>query len=270
MGASSGRREGQRLAKNIFPRAPLKRRCLALLLGLACLGALNALEVPVLTGAFMDNANMLAPGEQAQAAAFLLDFDQKTEAQIAVLIVPSLEGDDIDLFSMRVFDAWKIGAQGKDSGAILVVARDEREVVIKTGYGVEGNLTDAKCGLIIREVIAPAFQRGAYGEGVYAAVQNMAGIILQDETLVSSSVAQKAKAGKSDDPLENPVAAVFFFIIIMIAIGVFSKRRRGGIYGPFAAPGPRRGGGFGGGFSNGGGFSGGGGRSGGGGARGKW
>ncbi|MDR3300975.1 MAG: TPM domain-containing protein [Spirochaetaceae bacterium] len=244
------------------------------MLSLVALSALCALEAPALTGPLVDQAGLLSAAEQARTAAFLLDFDKKTEAQIAVLTVPSLEGDDIDLFSMRVFDEWKLGKKNKDSGALLVICAAERKIAIKTGYGVEGDLTDAKCGLIIRELISPAFQRGAYGEGVYAAVENMAGIILNDESLISKELDDNTKASSGlADLLILPI-----IIIVVVMLFIFGRGGRGGGSGSSGGGFRSTGGGFlgggfgssgGGGFS-GGGFSGGGGRSGGGGARGGW
>ncbi|MDR3324841.1 MAG: TPM domain-containing protein [Spirochaetaceae bacterium] len=229
-------------------------------------GALGALEAPALTGPLVDGAGLLSPAERAQTEAFLLDFDGKTEAQIVVLTVPSLEGDDIDAFSMRVFDAWELGEKGRDSGALLVVCAAERKVAIKTGYGVEGYLTDAKCGLIIREAIAPAFRRGAYGEGIYAAVRDMAGFMLNDESLVSRAVGEGAEdAAGLADVLIIPIIIVFFVLLIVFGRG--GGRGRGGRSFGGGGGGFSGGGGFG---SSGGGFSGGGGRSGGGGAKGGW
>ena len=97
-----------------------------------------------------------------------------------MLTIPSLEDDDLELFSMRVVENWKLGQEKEDNGALLLIAWQEKKIRIEIGYGLEGILTDAKCGLIIRNVMAPLFQSGKYGEGVLSAVQYMGGIISND------------------------------------------------------------------------------------------
>jgi uncharacterized protein len=249
----------------------LRARALGALLG-AVAATIAAVEVPPLTGPFVDLAGMLTPAEAADVTGFLLDFDRKTEAQLGVLIVSTLDGEAIADYALRVFDEWKLGTAGLDSGALLVVSAGDREVAIQTGYGVEGTLTDAKCGRIIRSVVAPAFQQGDYGRGVLEALRNMAGVILEDETLVSPAVAEGGEVGLD---LGGILFGIVFFAVICLVIARRSRRGRsvrGSMIPPIIYGGPRIGGGppRGGGHFGGGGFSGGGGRSGGGGASGKW
>jgi uncharacterized protein len=226
----------------------------------------------------VDQAGLLTPAEAAAVTEFLLDFDRRTEAQLGVLIVTTLDGEAIADYALRVFDQWKLGKAGLDSGALLVVSAGDREVGIQTGYGVEGTLTDAKCGRIIRSVVTPAFQQGDFGRGVLEALRNMAGVILEDETLVSPAMAEGGEPGLD---LGGILFGLVFFVLLCLVIARRSRRGRsvmGGIIPPIIFGGPRiggspRGGGHLGGSSGGfggGGFSGGGGRSGGGGASGKW
>jgi uncharacterized protein len=238
---------------------------------------LAAVDVPPLSGPLVDQAGMLSPAEAADVTGFLLDFDRRTEAQLGVLIVTTLDGEDISDYALRVFDQWKLGKAGLDSGALLVVSAGDREVAIQTGYGVEGTLTDAKCGRIIRSVVAPAFQQGDYGRGVLEALRNMVGVILEDETLVSPAMAEGGADGSGGLDLGGILFGLVFFALLCLVIARRSRRGRsvmGGVIppiifgGPHIGGGPPRGGGHLGGF--GGGFSGGGGRSGGGGASGKW
>ncbi|GMO12754.1 MAG: hypothetical protein Ta2A_22920 [Treponemataceae bacterium] len=237
---------------------------------------LSATEIPPLTGAIVDAAKLLSAQEKTQIENFLRDFDQKTDAQIAVLTVKSLsdsfqndffQSEDIDSFALRVAEKWKIGQKGIDSGVLIVIAHNEREIAIKTGYGVEGNLTDAKCGLIIRNVIAPAFQNGEYGKGILDGCKTIAGIVLNDETLISENALSDAS---KNDAQESGGAALAFFVCFIVFM-LFSSRSRIGWL-PFLFF-PRFGGaGRGGssGYTSSPRFSGGGGRFGGGGASGKW
>jgi uncharacterized protein len=239
------------------------------------------LETPPLNGPVNDLAGILRPQEKSEITSFLLNLNQNSKAQIAVLTIPTLDGDDMESFSMGVADTWQIGDKKLDSGALLVIALAEHEIAIKTGYGVEGNLTDAKCGLIIRNVLAPAFQQKQYGPGIYEAVKTMAGVILEDETLISP----KAQEDRATDTVSGAIFSAIFMLIMFCAfVWIGGSRRRTGFRSSFAgamlgsALGNMAGRGgsrssFGGGFSGGGfsgGFSGGGGSFGGGGAHGRW
>ena len=83
-----------------------------------------------------------------------------------MLAIPSLGGDSLEDFSVRVTERWKIGREGFDNGVILVIARDDRKVRIEVGYGLEGRLTDLTAGRIIRDRIVPEFRAGRVDQGV--------------------------------------------------------------------------------------------------------
>ena len=223
-----------------------------------------------LTGPVMDTAHVLTPSDFNALNGFLLDLNDSTGIQIAVLTVGSLGNKSIEEFSIAHAEKWRLGQAGKDNGALLTVAMAERELRIETGYGTEGILTDAVCARIIRNVIIPEFQRADYSRGIVMGVRNMAGVIMQDESLVSKSVS--SDSANSSVPL--PVAVFMaVFLIVYVSLIVFGIRHNKGrvhVYvGPGHIPGgPHRGGPGGGGFS--GGFRGGGGGFGGGGASGRW
>lgn len=110
---------------------------------------------------------------QNQLELVLKEFEQKDSTQIVVLTGPSLEGDELEEFSMRVAEQWKIGRKGLDNGAIFLVARADRKVRIEVGYGLEGRLTDLTAGRIIREFVLPEFRAGRFDQGVVNGVQAM-------------------------------------------------------------------------------------------------
>ena len=96
-----------------------------LLFVLVFTGAVNAaaLAVPILKGHVNDYAAMLSTASERQLEAVLTDFEQKESTQIVVLTIPSLQGDSLEDFSMRVVEAWKIGQKKLDNGAILLIAK---------------------------------------------------------------------------------------------------------------------------------------------------
>ena len=231
-----------------------------------------ALDVPPLSGRVVDNANLLSASETEALTSRLESLEEATGAQIAVLTVSTLSGDSIESFGIRVADEWKLGQKDEDNGAILIVALAERKIRIEVGYGLEDKLTDMKCGLIIRNVIAPYFQNGDYGEGITAGVENMVGIAAGDEELVSKRV-----AGETVPTDVIPIAAFIIFFLINVVFAMISARHnrrypssriyRSNFGNDFFSS--SSGGGFSSGSSSGG-FSGGGGGFGGGGASGGW
>ncbi|AEE15720.1 TPM domain-containing protein [Treponema brennaborense] len=242
---------------------------------------LSALSIPQWIGPVNDQAGVMSAAEKNELSGYLTDLNNQTGVQMAVLTVPSLGGASIEELAIRTADAWKLGQADTDNGALLVVALEERELRIEVGYGLESVLTDAKSGLIIRNVITPYFRDGKYGAGIIAGIKNMAGIATDNAELVSESV-------QNGDTASDAIGAAAFFFIVFIVIvtaGVSTSirgRRYGRYRGPIIMPPPtfrsrndsdhHFGGGFGGfgGFGGGGGFSGGGGGFGGGGASGRW
>lgn len=231
------------------------------------------LAVPSLSGPVVDKAGILSRNEFNKIENFLLDLNNRFQIQIAVLIVPSLEGESIEDYSMQVAEKWKLGDKEKDSGALLLVAVKDKKLRIEVGYGLEQNLTDSRSGQIIRNFIAPQFRSGNYGEGIYDGIKAMAAYASEDESLLK-------EIAVSDEDDEGGFPHILLFLIfayLMISKflpgGLFwifyllSRRGRASSTGSFFGGSIGRSSGRG--FSVGG-FSGGGGSFGGGGASGGW
>jgi uncharacterized protein len=254
-------------------------RCLGVLLpALAAVAALvlttaaSALEVPPLEGRVNDRAHLLSPRTEERLTATLEAYENKTGHQLAILTVPTLEGDPIEDFSIRVVEAWKLGRKGQDDGVLLLVAAKDKKMRIEVGYGLEGDLTDLEAGRIVNDIMAPLFRQGDFDGGILAAV----GAILAQtgaEGLVPEQAAQPQR--QSGHRRAGGSLPVILFVLTMLLVPMFGRRRwrRGGgiiFFGGGFGGGYRGGGGFGGGGFGGGGFSGGGGGFGGGGASGGW
>ena len=91
--------------------------------------------------------------------------------------MPTTDGEAIEQFSLRVAEAWKIGRKKIDDGALLVIAKNDRQLRIEVGYGLEGALTDVTSKRIIDEIITPKFKAGDFTGGISAGVDRMIGII---------------------------------------------------------------------------------------------
>ena len=139
--------------------------------------AFALVAVPQLTGRVVDQTGTLTGGDIAQLTRTLADLERRKGSQIAVLIVPTTDGEAIEQFSLRVAEAWKIGRKRVDDGALLVVAKNDRRLRIEVGYGLEGVLTDVTTKRIIDEVITPRFKGGDFAGGISDGVSRMIGLI---------------------------------------------------------------------------------------------
>jgi uncharacterized protein len=150
--------------------------CFALALAF-CLPVLAQVPVPELTSPVVDQTNTLSPQERAQLEQKLRAFFERKGAQVQVLIVPTTDGEAIEEFSARAFQAWKLGRQGVDDGVLLTVAKNDRAVRIEVAYGLEGALPDVIAGRIIEQVIVPRFRNGQFYEGINEAVDRVIAVL---------------------------------------------------------------------------------------------
>jgi uncharacterized protein len=190
-----------------------------------------ALDVPPLKGRVNDYAAMMSPATGRLLEATLQRFEEAESTQIVVLTIPTLAGDALEDYSIRVAEKWKIGRKGRDNGAILLVAKAERKLRIEVGYGLEGRLTDAVSGRIIRNVIVPEFKAGRFEQGIINGVNAMIQLVQGEFEGVQ---------GGRDAPPSNIGAgsAVFFFIVLFFLIGRLSRINRwvGTLTGGLLAP----------------------------------
>src|SRR5262245_42181756 len=184
---------------------------LALLLCWAC-SALALVAVPPLSGRVVDQTGTLNSNDITSLTQTLKDLETRKGSQIAVLIVPTTDGEAIEQFALRVAEAWKIGRMKIDDGALLVIAKNDRRLRIEVGYGLEGALTDVTTKRIIDEEITPKFRTGDFAGGVSAGVNRIVRIA-DGEKLPEPEPPHWQNPGLLDiDPL-NPFVLVFVFII---------------------------------------------------------
>ncbi len=248
---------------------------------LAAAPARALVPVPPLTGPVVDLAGIIDRNAEARLDALCraARAQQGGKAvQLQFLTVPSLEGEPISDFSIRVAEAWKIGTKGADNGVLVTVSRDDRTVRIEVGGGLEGDLTDVQASRIIRDTIVPAFRAGRFGDGLYDAGVQILGAL-------GSLPPDVAAPPRSRPAMHFSSLAVVLFVVLFILVRIFSGfgfRRRRSLWGlpwilmgggsPWGGGSRWGGGGWGGGGlgGGGGGWSGGGGGFSGGGASGRW
>jgi len=184
----------------------------------------SRLEIPQHDGWVTDLAGMLTAEEEGRLETLMESYRRGTTHEIALLTVPSLEGEPIEQFALEVGRTWGLGTKEKQNGALLVVSKADRKIRIEVGRGLEGNLTDSIAGRIIRQVIAPDFKRGKFGDGIER------GIVAMHEA-IGGNYGRIERAARS--PSSGLAGIVPALLILVILIAIKSRRRRRGGWGGF-------------------------------------
>jgi uncharacterized protein len=175
--------------------------------------------VPPLTARVTDLTGTLSGGAVARIEAKLADVEAKKGSQVAVLIVPSTQPEELEQYSIRVVDAWKLGRKGIDDGALLIVAKDDRRVRIEVGQGLEGALPDAIANRIVSETITPHFKVGDYDGGVEKGIDRIISVVNGEP------LPQPDKKWERHNGLGNmlPVLLVLVFVIKGVLQSIFGR-----------------------------------------------
>jgi len=210
----------------------MRMKCI-LFFAVLCLMPLTllALEAPQLSGRVNDYAKMLSPETTSRLEQKLAAFERDQTTQIVVLTIPSLQGDDIDQFTIRVADLWKIGHKGTDNGVLLVLAQAERKVRIEVGMGLQGVLPDITAGRIIREIMRPHLKTGNFDQGISAGVD---GIIAATKGEFKANPAEK-KGRSRQSGTSTMLTYLVFTGVAVVVLGAIS-RYLGGVAGAIGVP----------------------------------
>jgi uncharacterized protein len=131
---------------------------------------LVAKDVPILTGRVVDEAKVLGEPFLQTWESQLQSLEETTGVQVAILVIPSLEGEPIEDYSLLVASTWKLGQKGADNGVLILVATRDKKVRIEVGYGLEGTLTDVYCHRIIQNKMIPEFRNFRWEKGLESAL----------------------------------------------------------------------------------------------------
>jgi len=213
----------------------LMRLLSAALLSASCSVAFaQTVEVPPLKAHVTDRTGTLSASEKSALESKLVAFEAEKGSQIAVLMVPTTGDDSIEQYGIRVAEQWKLGREGVDDGAILIVAKDDRKLRIELGYGLEGALPDVTAKRIVSDVVTPYFRDGDFYTGISSGVDAMIAVV-QGESLPEP----KARAQRHGDPAIMALGTMLIFGTVigsMVAAG--STKRRGSVVGALVAGGP--------------------------------
>jgi uncharacterized protein len=252
----------------------LSRLALLALVLCAATAAWAALKIPPPPDhRINDYAGALTASDRERLEDKLRQRERVSSNQIVVAIFPSLEGESLEDYSVRLAQSWRIGRKGLDNGVVFLIFINDRKMRIEVGYGLEANLTDAVSSSILRDVVAPRFREGRLADGIGAGLDGI------DQAIAGTYRAAPSPARRQPDTwtilLSLFLLGALAWMIVPTLLFSRATRRHGwtggssGWGGPYVGGGFFGGGGGGGGFS-GGDFSGGGGGFGGGGASGSW
>jgi len=186
-----------------------------------------ALDVPERADRYVnDYADLITPQTESQLDEALRNYEASTSNQIVVATFPSLEGESLEDYSIRLAETWKVGQEGRDNGVILLVFRDDQKLRIEVGYGLEGAIPDALAGQIISQVIVPYFKKGNYETGIVAGT---AAILKAAEgEFKGSGLSGRGRGGYEMSPEE--AQGLLIFVSIMVGVLFFIDVFRFGGY----------------------------------------
>ena len=174
--------------------------------------------VPALTARVTDLTGTLTTEQRATLEARLQSLETQKGSQIAVLMVPTTKPEEIEQYSIRVVEQWKLGRKSIDDGVLLLIAKDDRKLRIEVGYGLEGALPDAIAKRIIAEDITPHFKQGDFYGGI------VAGITRIDAVIKGEQLPPPAQRSSKTNDTSGIEGYLFFLIIFALVSGSFLKR----------------------------------------------
>jgi len=196
-------------------------------------GTATALVVVLLTGGVVigqnfpepqgfvnDFADLISSSPQAQLEEQLANFEKETTAEIAVVTVTSLDGYTVEDYAARLFEAWGIGKEDKDNGVLFLVAKEERQVRIEVGYGLEPIITDGRAGGILDDYVIPEFKAGNYEKGI------INGVIAIEDYIRSGTTPEPLSENPVNDFLGDQIFVLFVLGFITIYMVGFMGRTK--------------------------------------------
>ena len=192
---------------------------LLLLLACALAQAQQLAPIPALDSPVVDTTGTLDAATKQALEAQALALQQRKGSQLQVLMVPTVQPEDIAQYAVRAFEQWKLGRKGVDDGVLLVVAKDDHRVRIEVGYGLEGAIPDATSERVIQEYLVPKFRADDYAGGITDATAVLVKLI-DGEPLPAPMADNRGKPDRGGDFIFALFAA---FIVAQVVRGIFSR-----------------------------------------------
>jgi len=170
-----------------------------------------------------DYSDIIGPEEELELNSILTNLYEKDIAQFAVVTIKSLEGKDIESYSLSI--AQEVLGDENNNGLLLLVSLDDKKYRFEVGRGLEATLNDAKVGRIGREILVPNFKNEEYGKGIVEATKTISGILsgdieYEEESSTSSTISSVAII----------LFIYFIFMMFSIIINTIRKKKQGDDY----------------------------------------
>ena len=178
-------------------------------------------KIPALTSHVVDTTGLLDGGQQATIEAKLAALEKAKGSQVVVLIVPTVQPEDISSYANRVGNAWKIGRKNVGDGVLFVVAVKDHQMRIEVAKTLEGAIPDLAAKQIITNAVTPRFKAGDYAGGISAGVDQLSARI-KGEALPEVSAADTSGNGNLPGGFNWLDLAVFLFFAVPIG-GAIAK-----------------------------------------------
>ncbi len=192
---------------------------------------LNSIDIPPLKGFVNDYAGFISAETEAVLTAKLKSLEESDSTQIFILTIPSLDGMDIESYSIKVAETWKPGQKKLDNGVLFIVSQNDRKMRIEVGYGLEGVLTDLLSGRIINNVATPLFRDGRYDEGFVAVTDALISIVKNEYQANDALKSDKATKESGDGKIIGLLIALFFIVKLISSASKKAGAASGAIMG---------------------------------------
>jgi uncharacterized protein len=203
---------------------------LILILSVSVWGA--DIQIPTLSSPVMDEAGFLSTEEREDLSQLAYEIYTHQGPQITILTVKDLQGYAIEDFSIRVAEKWKLGTKEKGNGLLILIAKTEKQMRIEVGQGIEGEITDYESNQYIRNILAPAFKKGLFHDGLRLVLQDIAqkfNIELQP----SSGHIRRSTRAPTAIKIPEPLRKAFPFLIGILVVGHLLLNNKPGFRGLF-------------------------------------
>lgn len=191
-------------------------------------GYAQSSQYPAYVGHVNDFAGVVDAATEDQLEAVLLNFEEHTATQIAVVTIKTLDGRPIEEYANELYRVWGIGAKSgehKNKGALLLIATQNRRSRLEVGYGLEGDLPDGLAGEMLRRM-RPFFQQQEWSEGVMIGVRTLIDTLAQKWNISLEGIDRRyAYNHSSEGDEEDFPRRIFFFIFLLILLVMLSRMR---------------------------------------------
>jgi uncharacterized protein len=194
--------------------------------------ALALVDIPELSKRVTDLTGTLNAEQQSTLEAKLASFEAKKGSQIAILLVPTTQPEDIAQYSLRVAEKWKIGRTKINDGVLVLVAKDDHKMRIEVGYGLEGAIPDVYAKRIVSDVMRPHFKQGDFYSGINASADALIGLI-NGEALPAPAPSQSGSQMSGENSLALFLVGTLFFTMLFHGMlgRFFGSAATGGVMG---------------------------------------